>query len=147
MGEILVGLDGSPRAPGVLDAAVSLARRVGDALVLFQSFGAPPEMPIGVWKLEEASLAENLREHAERYLEHCKRGVPDDVVASTDVRLGTPWQALCETAASMRADYIVIGSHGYGRMDRLLGTTAAKVVNHADCSVLVVRPPLPGVRP
>jgi nucleotide-binding universal stress UspA family protein len=36
---------------------------------------------------------------------------------------------------------IVIGSHGYGGLDRVLGTTAARVVNHALCSVLVVRPP------
>jgi universal stress protein F len=34
---------------------------------------------------------------------------------------------------------VVIGSHGYGGLDRVLGTTAAKIVNHASCSVLVVR--------
>jgi nucleotide-binding universal stress UspA family protein len=38
-------------------------------------------------------------------------------------------------------DLIVIGSHGYHDADRVLGTTAAKVVNHADHSVLVVRAP------
>ena len=37
------------------------------------------------------------------------------------------------------ADLVVIGSHGYGGLDRLLGTTAAKVANRAPCSVLVVR--------
>jgi nucleotide-binding universal stress UspA family protein len=44
-------------------------------------------------------------------------------------------------ARSVEADLIVIGSHGYAGFDRLLGTTAAKVVNHAHCSVLVVREP------
>jgi nucleotide-binding universal stress UspA family protein len=34
---------------------------------------------------------------------------------------------------------IVIGAHGYGIVDRILGTTAGRVVNHADRSVLVVR--------
>lgn len=34
---------------------------------------------------------------------------------------------------------IVIGSHGHGGIDRVLGTTAAKLVNHADRNVLVVR--------
>ena len=38
-----------------------------------------------------------------------------------------------------RYDLIVIGSHGYSGIDRLIGTTAAKVVNHAKQSVLVVR--------
>ena len=37
------------------------------------------------------------------------------------------------------ADLIVVGSHGYSGIDHLLGTTAARVVNHADRSVLVVR--------
>ena len=36
-------------------------------------------------------------------------------------------------------DLIVIGSHGFGTIDRILGTTAAKVVNHAERNVLVVR--------
>jgi nucleotide-binding universal stress UspA family protein len=35
---------------------------------------------------------------------------------------------------------VVLGSHGYSGFDRILGTTAAKVVNHCDRSVLVVRP-------
>jgi nucleotide-binding universal stress UspA family protein len=34
---------------------------------------------------------------------------------------------------------IVIGSHGFSGIDRLLGTTAGRVVNHADRSVIVVR--------
>jgi nucleotide-binding universal stress UspA family protein len=42
-------------------------------------------------------------------------------------------------ARAIGADLIVIGSHGYGGLDRVLGTTAARVVNHADRSVLVVR--------
>jgi len=32
-----------------------------------------------------------------------------------------------------------MGSHGYGFLERLVGTTAARIVNHARCSVLVVR--------
>jgi universal stress protein F len=54
-----------------------------------------------------------------------------------------PWQAVCEMARTLEAELVVIGSHGYFGFDRLLGTTAGKVVNHAHCSVLVVREPLP----
>ncbi len=35
-------------------------------------------------------------------------------------------------------DLIVLGSHGYGGIDRLLGTTAAHVANRAERNVLVV---------
>jgi len=47
---------------------------------------------------------------------------------------------ICRTARELDADLIVIGSHGYGGIDRVLATTAARVVNHADRSVLVARP-------
>ena len=43
-------------------------------------------------------------------------------------------------AEKQHADLIVIGAQGYGILDRIMGTTAAKVVNHADRPVLVVRP-------
>ena len=50
------------------------------------------------------------------------------------------FQANCYVLATgAGADCIVIGSHGYSGFDRILGTNAAKVVNHAECSVLVVR--------
>ena len=38
-------------------------------------------------------------------------------------------------------DLIVLGSHGFDVLDRIVGTIAAKVVNHADRAVLVVRSP------
>ena len=46
---------------------------------------------------------------------------------------------MCDVAKEEACDLIVIGSHGYAGIDRLLGTTAAKIVNHAATSVLVVR--------
>ena len=57
----------------------------------------------------------------------------------SEVVVATPWEALCMCAQAHDADLIVIGSHGYGGLDRVLGTTAARVVNHALCSVFVVR--------
>ena len=55
------------------------------------------------------------------------------------VVFGDPWRVIVENAANFDVDLIVIGSHRYhGRLDRVLGTVAAKVVNHADRNVLVV---------
>ena len=55
------------------------------------------------------------------------------------------WDAICSHALEHDVDVIVIGSHDYRFLDRIVGTTAAKVVNHADRPVLVVRPKV--VRP
>jgi len=65
-----------------------------------------------------------------------------DAIERIVVALGTAWDSIVRTAGEVDADLIVVGSHGYTGVDRLLGTTAAKVVNHADRNVLVVRTPL-----
>jgi universal stress protein F len=56
-----------------------------------------------------------------------------------EVRVGHPYHTILEVAKEKGADLIVIDSHIPGLQDYLLGSTAAKVVRHANCSVLVVR--------
>ncbi len=139
MKKILVGVDGSPRSQGVLDASLALARLLGAKVLLVRSIGLPPAMPPHVWALEEGSLIDALRHDAEAYLKECAARVPPELLMGTHIAIGTPWQALCSEAQKEDVDLIVVGSHGYSGVDRLLGTTAAKVVNHADRSVLVIR--------
>jgi len=139
MKRILVALDGSERSAGVLGTSLKLAKLTGAEVVLFRGIGLPPAMPPHVWALEEVSLIEALRHDAEKYLAGVAATLPKDVTARTEVGVGVPWQAVCAAAEKENADLIVVGSHGYSAVDRLLGTTAAKVVNHATRSVLVVR--------
>ena len=46
---------------------------------------------------------------------------------------------IAEYAASSGADLIVVGSHKPGLRDYFLGSTAARIVRHAPCSVHVLR--------
>ena len=139
MKTILVGLDGSPRSAEVLDAAQRLARATSARLSLFRAVGVPVDVPRIAWSVAPDQLERVLEDEARAALEALARQVPVELVAGTSVALGTPWDAICTAARREDADLIVIGSHGYGGVDRVLGTTAAKVVNHADRSVLVVR--------
>ena len=140
MKKILTCLDTSPRAERVLAAAIDLAQRTGAKLTLFRSVGLPPDIArydvIGVSPNE---LVERMLARATEGLSKYRADVPADLLDSVEVRVGTPWDAICSEAKALDVDLIMIGSHGYGGLDRLLGTTAAKVVNHADRSVLVVR--------
>jgi nucleotide-binding universal stress UspA family protein len=141
MKRILVGLDGSPRAPAVLDAAVALAKTQGARVVLLRSVGLPPDVPQDFWRTTDEPLLEVLERRAKEYLDGCVAKVPKDCFGGVQIAVGVPWQAICEMARAVEADVVVIGSHGYSGFDRLLGTTAAKVVNHAPCTVVVVREP------
>ncbi|WP_116133815.1 universal stress protein [Tropicimonas sp. IMCC34043] len=52
---------------------------------------------------------------------------------------GHPGRAILETAEALGTDCIVISGHRPGVQDFLLGSTAAHVVRHAPCSVMVLR--------
>jgi nucleotide-binding universal stress UspA family protein len=141
MKRILVGLDGSARAPGVLAVAMKIARAQGAKLVLLRSVGLPPDVPQDFWKTTDASLLDVLEARCRAYLDEQARLVPKELFEKSELVVGSPWQSICETARRDQADLVVVGSHGYSGLDHVLGTTAAKVVNHATCSVLVVREP------
>ena len=55
------------------------------------------------------------------------------------VRTGHSYNTILDVAKEKDADLIIIASHRPGLQDYFLGSTAAKVVRHASCSVLVVR--------
>ena len=55
------------------------------------------------------------------------------------VRTGHSYSTILDVAEEIESDLIIIASHRPGLQDFFLGSTAAKVVRHAPCSVLVVR--------
>jgi len=138
---ILVGLDGSPREPLVLAAAQDLALRFDSKLLLVRAVGIPPEIPPEAWQNPNCSLKEYLTNNARDGLERCARSLCEALRFrfAIEVVVATPWEGICQCAEAHEVDMIVIGSHGYGVLDRILGTTATHVVNHARCSVFVVR--------
>ena len=59
--------------------------------------------------------------------------------ATIAVRFGDVYQEILAYAGKIGADLIVVASHRPNVADYLLGTTAARIVRHAACSVFVVR--------
>lgn len=66
--------------------------------------------------------------------------VPKDVPVKTIVRCGTIYHEIIDVAKETGADLIVMASHRPALRDYLLGPNAERVLRHANCSVLVVRP-------
>lgn len=59
---------------------------------------------------------------------------------STVVRTGHPAEEIVEAAEELQVDVVIIGSHGLTGMKHfLLGSVSEKVLNHAPCSVIIVR--------
>ncbi len=137
--KILVGVDGSPRESKVMDAALALAVERGAQVCLIRAMMIPVSIPAAMWTLSGDDFSEFLVEHGTREVQATAERIPPEHRGPVQCRLGQPADVLCDAAERLDADLVVIGSHGYGGIDRFLGTTAAKVVNRAPCSVLVVR--------
>ena len=64
---------------------------------------------------------------------------PKLIITTAEIE-GSPKHVILEEATTFGADLIVVGSHGYGTIDRfLLGSVSHAVALHAKCSVEIVR--------
>ena len=65
---------------------------------------------------------------------------PSDLIPTVHVASGSIYKEILRVAEESNADVIVMASHRPELSDYLLGPNAARVVRHANCSVMVVRP-------
>jgi nucleotide-binding universal stress UspA family protein len=136
--KILVAYDGSEGAKLGLERAREIAA-AHSAVVHVVAAGRVPEYAETQDEVDEA------REQAEAFyakrLEDAARFLGERGVATqTHLAYGKPSEQILRTAAEIQADLIVVGTHPHSPVRRrLLGGTADKVVDRADCSVLVVR--------
>jgi nucleotide-binding universal stress UspA family protein len=82
-------------------------------------------------------LSENNRKQARESLE--KLAATAGIPIEPKVVEGHAATAILEAAGDEKVSTIVIGSHKPGWEDYLIGSTAARVVRHAACSVYVIR--------
>jgi nucleotide-binding universal stress UspA family protein len=101
--------------------------------------GLPAEIDQEFYVHAAKSMTEMLVDKATKELDALSKNTPAGLIEGYDVHIGTPWDTICREAKARDCDLVILGSHGYSGMDRVLGTTAAKVVNHCERSVLVAR--------
>ena len=71
-----------------------------------------------------------------------ERGRAMDVPVSFLVWTGEPGESIVSAAEAEDVDLVVVGTHGRGRIGRLLlGSVSEHVVHNAPCPVLVIRSP------
>lgn len=142
---ILVAVDTSSRAPGVLAAAREVADRFGARLHLYRAVYVPPDIPAGAHSDSDRGAA-NMQARADASLAELAAGL-EASIEPAELTDEPPYRAILAAADRLDVDLIVIGSHGYRGLDRILGTNAARVVNLGTRSVLVVHarpgPPAP----
>lgn len=137
--EILVALDQSAQAEAVLTKAVDMAKKEGAHLTLITV--AETFSDVGDF-FDAMGVSEKLLEGAQAasvvYKQMAEKlGVTPAVVVESGV---SPADLIIGQAAKIKASLVVMGCRGKKGLDKyLIGSVASKVVNHAPCSVLVLR--------
>jgi nucleotide-binding universal stress UspA family protein len=139
---ILVPTDFGDLAGNALRWADMLRRRHGAQLTLV--YANEPYIPFDVIEGPAAYLLQSGPEFRERLTrelhDHVQRHLPEVKEAATTLIVDkTPAQAILETAESIDADLIVMGTHGRtGWRRALLGSVAENVVHHTNRPVLCI---------
>jgi len=140
---ILFPTDFSRESMSALPYALSMAQKYGSKLYPVH---ISPE-PFGV----PASLREGIGALAARHPDDTKQGVAllqahlPHIPYEMIFQIGDVWTELSEIIRTKRIDLIVTGTHGRGRIGKLLaGSVAETIFRHAACPVLTVGPAVSG---
>ena len=142
---ILVAVDDTERSLAVVKEAIALARAARAALCFYEAVEVPPEFPPAAATYAVDPLPAYLHRKAETRLRDFARSAADLGTETAIDESPNAGESIVRAARRYRADLIVMGSHKYGIVERVLGTTIAHVITSAECDVLAVRgeAPLP----
>ncbi len=136
--KILLAYDGSDGARLALEKVSEIAK-VADAELHLLAVGRIPEYAETVSETEEA------REQASTYYSKIMENAADHLKqrglsAKVQIDFGKPADVILRIAEDLGVDLVVLGTKPHSAMRRkFLGATVDKVIDHAHCSVLVVR--------
>ena len=129
-----------------IDGSDASAKALKFVLTKFQpdrSTGKGERMPIHVSVLHVMPFLKypELKETGRRLVEEsAQKLIKAGFTAEPVCQLGKPAEEIMKIASKHHADLIVMGAKGLGGIARfLLGSVSTRVVQHANCSVLVVR--------
>lgn len=134
---IVIAVDGSSRAPEVLAAGLSLARALGAKAHVVRTVSIEGEGHETLVERTPSEVRDDVASDAARDLRVLLYHAHTD--AEAHVLVAAPVAGICGFAKDVGARLLVVGTHGYGTLEKLLGTTAARLVEEAPCDVHVVR--------
>jgi len=140
--KILCPIDLSAGSGRAMAVAARIAGEADAELVLLHAW----QVPAGIFPMEQpipAELLQRMNDEAQRGLEAAVREAATLGArrVTPALRHGIPWMSIVDTLEDPAFDLVVIGTHGRTGLARiLLGSVAEKVVRHAPCPVLAIRP-------
>lgn len=146
--KILFATDGTKYSECALEIIGKFNFSAGDQLKIITVVDLAVPMAVDIYAgylPSTLEIEQTSKENAERIVSATKERIlslfPDPSFSlTTEISIGSPENKIVEIASLMKADLVVVGSHGYNRLERiLLGSVSDSVVHQASCSVMVVR--------
>lgn len=144
---ILVAVDGSEYANKAVDSAITLCRVFNAELIAFHAISVPRYSFTaefgGTSPFPLTQYFASARKEAQRLLDEVVAAAKKTGIKATGLVVDPTYsvvEAIVEAANAHKVDLIVVGSRGLSGFRKLLiGSVSSGVVNHAHCSVIVVR--------
>lgn len=135
--KILVAVDGSKNSLRAGKLAINIAKESGSQLIVVSVVVRPSYMRTGPQYFTVARRMWH-KKWNDQVLDLARS---ESVKASALIlQSDSVVKALLDFASNKKVDLIVVGTRGLGTFKRLLiGSVSSAIVNHATCSVLVVR--------
>lgn len=141
MKTFLVPVDFSAVTDEVIDTAVSFARAFQGRVSLIHVVQPPvvtSEFALPVEVLQEAMTAGE-KAAAKKLDVFVQLFRNAGITCEARVVHGPPAAMIREEAERVKADFVVMGSHGHGKLyDFFVGSTASGVIKKAKCGVIIV---------
>ena len=136
---ILVPIDFSPPSMQALHTAAGFARQYGGRITLLHIL-EPPRLPRVSTYVSVVKLGVSLAELETQLAELGRKHIDPEHFETARVETGSPFEEIVAAARALNTDVIIIATHGYTGLRRvLLGSTAERVIRYSPCPVLTVR--------
>lgn len=137
---ILVPIDFSEASEHAATAACALAAKTGATVHLLHAYVIPVESIGLAHTVSQQYVEQFVKESKAQLLELAAKLCPGAALGPVLVESGDPREVVTHMAQELKAELIVMGTHGRRGLSRaLIGSVAESVVRTAHCSVLVVR--------
>ena len=140
---ILLPVDGSRTSEAAVGKALGLAKAFGSRVSVIYVIDPYPFNGVGAdfayGQTEYLSAANAQANSAIKFAKESLNG-GGAAVETHVIEAHTTWRGIVDTAESLGADLIVMGSHGRSGLEKLvLGSVAQAVLSHTKLAVLVAR--------
>jgi nucleotide-binding universal stress UspA family protein len=138
--KLLVPIDGSDNSFRALNHAIFLSKNITAQITALRVVENLPLVYIQSQKTLNTIISKYLEEAQDILNKSRDIGKKNGVRIKTELRKGDAASNILDYSKKEDYDTIIMGRRGAGKLKQLvLGSTSTKVLNHSDCTVVIVK--------